>query len=183
VAWDRTLLPADPARAIELYTRAAELYLGLCEKGDAGMCTDLDIWIEDGFDLAAYAKTAAAAFRRRHPRKAIFASACAAGSGYGCYQLGELAGPGRAQVELFEKGCDASYHGACQALGKVLEDGHGAERDPPAALDLYLRGCELDVGVCFEACRLGDELHTPRPAACKKACDAGYWPSACTMGR
>jgi TPR repeat protein len=146
LAEGRSGVKADPARAIELFTRA-------CDAGDGGSCQELATRYRSGAGVTRDPVRAAALYQRvcdLDPGSCTeFANLLMRGEGV-------ERNPGRA-VKLFEEPCRLRDSDACVQIGLAYRDGNGVPRDTAAALKQLGDICRFETAAgCREACDLGD---------------------------
>lgn len=132
-----------------------------------------------------------------------WSKACDLGNPQGCFSAGKalrdglredlmnlsgklLIEPDAARAHaFFQRGCRGGSRFACVAEGEQLRDGHGTDRDAPAALDRFDSACKADEpNGCYAQAQMlakGDGVTKDVSAAIElldRQCDGG-WKAAC----
>jgi serine/threonine-protein kinase len=114
-------------------------------------------------------------------------SACSAGDGKACYDLGAWYaqtktvsdGETRAAV-LYSRACDLNLPMACRKLGLKYLFGTGVVRDDSKAIELFTKGCDrADAESCDH---LGDIYHDGKGVPMDDVKAAAIYDKACTAG-
>ena len=133
-----------PARAEELYKKAAKLDEESCNSGEGRSCTYLGVYYVNGEGVAKDLKRA----------KELYEQACKMGDGPGCaylgwsYENGEgVAKDLKRAKELYEQACKMGDGRGCTNLGVVYENGTGVAKDLERAKELYEQACKMGNGL------------------------------------
>lgn len=176
-------IPADGAKAVELYQRA-------CKDSQTSGCLSLAVMYSEGIGVPKDLTRAAG----------FYTMACGATSALGCYEAQKTsqdkAHPSlkhrtpvffslaeSLQARVFERACDAGKNEACLSVGRASYGGdHGIPVDKARAAMWFQRACDAGVeescGLLGSMYKDGDGVSAdPKHAmaAFQRGCDAGEW--------
>lgn len=175
----------DLARAKELYSRAATLYMRDCARGSADTCRALASLFKDGKGVEKDTSRAEELYAQWAE---LDSEACDAGNGKVCAELGTSYSIGSdvpqnyvKAAELYSKACNLgeAYLG-CLSLGTAYKFGWGVPQSAEKAVELYIKGCNLrepfgctEAGEIFDLGEYATQDYARAAALYSRACDAG----------